>query len=66
MIIDEGFGSLDQEGRREIIEELHNLSEELSRIILVSHQDEFADAFPFRYGIELKDNTSVVTLMDEI
>ncbi len=66
VIIDEGFGSLDQEGRREIIEELHNLKDELSRIILVSHQDEFADAFPSRYSIELKDNTSVVTLMDEM
>lgn len=65
VIIDEGFGSLDQEGRREIIEELHMLKEELSRVILVSHQDEFADAFPNRYTIELKNNTSVVTLMDE-
>jgi exonuclease SbcC len=65
VIIDEGFGSLDQEGRREIIDELHNLKEELSRIILVSHQDEFADAFPHRYGIELQNGSSVVTLMDE-
>lgn len=65
VIIDEGFGSLDQEGRREIIEELHNLKDELSRIILVSHQDEFADAFPHRYGIELHNGSSVVTLMDE-
>lgn len=66
VIIDEGFGSLDQEGRREIIEELHNLKEELSRIILVSHQDEFADAFPHRYGIELQNGSSVVTLMNEV
>jgi DNA repair exonuclease SbcCD ATPase subunit len=66
VIIDEGFGSLDQEGRREIIEELHNLKDELSRIILVSHQDEFADAFPHRYGIELQNGSSVVTLMDEV
>lgn len=65
VIIDEGFGSLDQEGRREIIDELHNLKNVLSRIILVSHQEEFADAFPNRYLIELKDGTSTARIVQE-
>jgi DNA repair exonuclease SbcCD ATPase subunit len=64
VIIDEGFGSLDQEGRREIIDELHNLKSVLKRIILVSHQEEFADAFPNRYAIELKDGTSTASLVN--
>lgn len=66
VIIDEGFGSLDQEGRREIIDELHNLKNVLSRIILVSHQEEFADAFPNRYLIELKDGTSSARIVQEV
>ncbi|MDF2439273.1 MAG: repair protein SbcC/Rad50 [Abditibacteriota bacterium] len=65
VIIDEGFGSLDQEGRREIIDELHNLKNVLHRIILVSHQEEFADAFPNRYLIELKDGTSSARIVQD-
>jgi len=64
VIIDEGFGGLDQEGRREIIDELHHLKTELKRIILVSHQEEFADAFPNRYSIALKNGTSTASLVD--
>ncbi|HEX8464178.1 MAG TPA: SMC family ATPase [Abditibacterium sp.] len=52
VIIDEGFGSLDKVGRGEMIDELKALGEELKRVILVSHQEEFADAFSHRYLIE--------------
>lgn len=45
VIIDEGFGNLDTQGRREMIDELRTLKNTLSRIILVSHQTEFSDAF---------------------
>lgn len=65
VIIDEGFGSLDRDGRREMIDELHSLKNVLQRIILVSHQEEFSDAFPNRYAIELRDGASHVTLVDE-
>ncbi|MCA9071489.1 MAG: hypothetical protein KDA84_21325 [Planctomycetaceae bacterium] len=49
VVIDEGFGCLDTENRQVMIQELHNLREHLDRIILVSHQDEFAQAFPDGY-----------------
>lgn len=49
VIIDEGFGSLDREGRQVMIGELRNLRGRLRRIIVVSHQEEFADAFPDGY-----------------
>lgn len=58
VIIDEGFGSLDRKGRREMIDELHALKSALDRIVLVSHQEEFADAFANQYQIELVDGTS--------
>jgi DNA repair exonuclease SbcCD ATPase subunit len=45
-----------------MIEELHALKNVLSRIILVSHQEEFADAFPTRYVIGLEDGTSRASL----
>jgi DNA repair protein SbcC/Rad50 len=65
VIIDEGFASLDKQGRREMIDELHHLKDVLRRIILVSHLDEFADAFPNRYEVALADGTSRVTLLNQ-
>jgi DNA repair exonuclease SbcCD ATPase subunit len=61
VIIDEGFGSLDREGRQVMIHELQNLRGHLERIVLVSHQEEFADAFPDGYRFELKDGATRVT-----
>ena len=46
VIIDEGFGSLDRDGLRCAAAELNRLRQHLRRIILVSHQEEFADRFP--------------------
>lgn len=45
VIIDEGFGSLDREGRESIIQELYNLCQHLKRIILVSHREELSCGF---------------------
>ena len=65
MIIDEGFGSLDKDGRDDMIQELHLLSQHLKRIILVSHQDEFAGAFANGYTVKLSaDGASRVSLLE--
>lgn len=60
IIIDEGFGCLDREGRQSMIQELHQLRGLLSCIILVSHQEEFASAFADGYRFELRDGATVV------
>jgi len=65
VIIDEGFGSLDKAGRDDMIQELHALGQQLARIILVSHQDDFATAFPHRYSFKLVDKASYVTLVGD-
>jgi DNA repair exonuclease SbcCD ATPase subunit len=64
VIIDEGFGSLDKQGRHEMIDELHGLQSVLKRIILVSHQEEFFDSFSNRYLIEIQDGTSRASLRE--
>jgi DNA repair exonuclease SbcCD ATPase subunit len=61
VIIDEGFGCLDRQGRQVMIQELQNLRGHLRCILLVSHQEEFADAFPDGYRFELKDGATQVT-----
>jgi exonuclease SbcC len=63
VIVDEGFGSLDREGREKMIEELHNLGRVLERIIVVSHQEEFETAFPHRWRISLRDGSAQADLV---
>lgn len=61
VIIDEGFGCLDRAGRQVMIQELQNLRGHLHCILLVSHQEEFADAFPDGYRFELEDGATRVS-----
>jgi DNA repair exonuclease SbcCD ATPase subunit len=61
VIIDEGFGCLDRNGRQVMIQELQNLRSHLKCILLVSHQEEFAEAFNDGYRFELTDGTTRVT-----
>jgi exonuclease SbcC len=60
VIIDEGFGSLDKNSRDDMIQVLNDLQQALDRIILVSHQEEFANAFTNGYAVSLEDNSSKV------
>jgi DNA repair protein SbcC/Rad50 len=55
LIIDEGFGALDETNRDLLVKELSNLSEEVlsgGRVIVVSHQEDVCDRFGSRYRIE--------------
>jgi DNA repair exonuclease SbcCD ATPase subunit len=61
VIIDEGFGCLDRQGRQVMIQELQNLRDQMRCILLVSHQEEFADAFANGYKFELANGTTEVT-----
>lgn len=61
VIIDEGFGCLDKDGRQAMIQELQNLRGQLRCILLVSHQEEFAEAFSDGYRFELANGTTKVT-----
>lgn len=61
VIIDEGFGCLDRAGRQVMIQELQNLRGQLHCILLVSHQEEFADAFPDGYRFELQEGATKVS-----
>jgi len=61
VIIDEGFGCLDSQGRQVMIQELQNLRGQMRCILLVSHQEEFAEAFADGYRFELAEGTTRVT-----
>lgn len=59
-IIDEGFGSLDESGRVEMLDAVREMAPHFERIIVVSHTDSFHDPslFPARYELR-KDGRKV-------
>ncbi len=66
VIIDEGFGSLDKNGRDHMIQELNELQHRLARIILVSHLEDFSCAFSNGYSIELVNQASKVRPLEHV
>lgn len=63
LIIDEGFGSLDETGRDRMIQELRTLATYLRRVIVVSHQRAFMDRtmFPHGYVLTRRDGATEIT-----
>ncbi|MBX9830626.1 SMC family ATPase [Candidatus Babeliales bacterium] len=52
LIIDEGFGSQDEEGLARLMNAIHAIQHDFSRIIIVSHLPEFKDNFPVHFIVE--------------
>jgi exonuclease SbcC len=47
IVIDEGFGSLDRDGQKLMVDELKNLAMHMDKVIVVSHLEAFADRTNF-------------------
>ena len=60
LVIDEGFGSQDEEGLTRVMNAIHTVQEDFLKIIIVSHLNEFKDNFPVHFIIEKTENGSVV------
>ena len=60
VIIDEGFGCLDSQGRQVMIQELQNLRSQMRCILLVSHQEDFAESFSDGYHFQLEGGATRV------
>lgn len=49
LIIDEGFGSQDEEGLHHIMDAIHRIQNHFAKIIIVSHLPELKDQFPAQF-----------------
>jgi DNA repair protein SbcC/Rad50 len=58
LIIDEGFGSQDEEGRRRLLEAINHVRGDFEKILVITHLEDLKDAFPARIEVEKKDNRS--------
>jgi exonuclease SbcC len=65
LIIDEGFGSQDEEGLGYIMDALHKIQDDFSKIIIVSHLPSMKDQFPVQFFIEKGVQGSTVSIIEQ-
>ncbi len=63
LVIDEGFGSQDVQGRQRLIEAINLVKNDFAKILVITHLDELKDAFPNRIEVEKTDRGSTVTVI---
>lgn len=51
LVIDEGFGTQDAEGRERLVEAITAIQEDFERILVITHIEELKDAFPVRIEV---------------
>ena len=52
LVIDEGFGSQDAEGRQRLIEAINMVRPDFAKILAITHMEELKEAFPVRVEVE--------------
>jgi len=52
LVIDEGFGSQDADGRQRLIESINLVRKDFAKILVITHLEELKDAFPARIEVE--------------
>lgn len=65
LIIDEGFGSQDDDGLAHIMDALHKIQDDFAKIIVVSHLPSMKDQFPIHFIVEKGAQGSSVRMMEQ-
>lgn len=63
LVIDEGFGSQDQNGRQRLIEAINEVRSDFAKVLVITHMEELKDAFPARIEVEKTLDGSRVRVM---
>jgi exonuclease SbcC len=63
LVIDEGFGSQDVQGRQRLIEAINLVRNDFAKILVITHLDELKDAFPTRIEVEKTEHGSTVQVI---
>ena len=62
LVIDEGFGSQDAQGRQRLVEAINLVRQDFAKILVITHIDELKDAFPTRIEVEKTDRGSTLSM----
>jgi len=65
LIIDEGFGSQDEEGLTYIMDAIYKIQDDFSKIIIVSHLSAMKDQFPVHFMVEKGPQGSHVRVIEQ-
>jgi len=65
LIIDEGFGSQDEEGLSHIMDALYKIQEDFAKIIIVSHLPSMKDQFPTHFVVNKGPHGSSITIIEQ-
>jgi len=51
LVIDEGFGTQDAQGRERLVEAINSIRDDFEKILVITHIEELKDAFPVRIDV---------------
>jgi exonuclease SbcC len=63
LVIDEGFGSQDTDGRQRLIEAINLVRGDFAKILVITHLEELKDAFPARIEVVKTPSGSQLTVV---
>ncbi|MGB8980710.1 MAG: SMC family ATPase [Anaerolineales bacterium] len=63
LVVDEGFGSQDTQGRQRLIEAINLVKHDFAKILVITHLDELKDAFPTRIEVEKTERGSTLRVI---
>ena len=64
LVIDEGFGTQDEEGKEKLIEAITAVQDDFKKIIVITHLDDLKEAFPARIDVTKKRGVgSIATVL---
>jgi len=63
LVVDEGFGSQDVQGRQRLIEAINLVKNDFAKILIITHLDELKDAFPNRIEVEKTERGSTLRVL---
>lgn len=63
LVVDEGFGSQDAQGRQHLIEAINMVKPDFAKVLVISHIDELKEAFPNRIEVEKTDRGSTLRVV---
>jgi exonuclease SbcC len=63
LVVDEGFGSQDAQGRQRLVEAINLVRQDFAKILVITHIDELKDAFPTRIEVEKTGQGSTVRVV---
>ncbi len=63
LVIDEGFGSQDAQGRQRLVEAINQVQDDFEKILIITHLDELKEVFPTRIEVEKTPEGSKLTVV---